>query len=179
MLSLINDLLDLAKIDAGKTEINLQPVRSADLFEEVAEALRLTAERKGLSLKLDYGRAPVEFVSDPRLLRQILFNLSSNAIKFTDRGDVVLGIALRQQADASELVMSVSDTGIGIAQDDQQHLFEAFTRLGNAAGDQREGTGLGLHLTQKLVALLGGRIELDSELGKGSEFRVVLPEAVA
>lgn len=176
LLSLINDLLDLAKIDAGKTEVNLQSLRTADLLEEVVEALRLSAERKGLNMKLDYQQAPVEFVSDPRLLRQILFNLSSNAIKFTDQGDVTLRIASRPLEQGKEILLSVIDTGIGIRPEDQSHLFEAFTRLGNDQGGEREGTGLGLHLTQKLVALLSGRIELDSSPGRGSEFRVVLPE---
>ncbi|MBD8527768.1 PAS domain-containing sensor histidine kinase [Pseudomarimonas arenosa] len=176
LLSLINDLLDLAKIDAGKTEVNNQRLRTSELLDEVVEAVRLSAERKGLSLHVDYQAAPIEFVSDPRLLRQILFNLSSNAIKFTDQGSITLRVWRRVQDAASAIVLSVIDTGMGIRDEDQQHLFEAFTRLRSRGDDQREGTGLGLHLTQKLVGLLGGQIELESSFGRGSEFRVVLPE---
>lgn len=171
LLALINDLLDLAKIDAGKTELNLQPLAASNLLEEVAAALRPQAERKGLQLNVEIVGALPPLHSDPRLLRQILLNLTSNAIKFTDRG----GVTLRIGAVAGELLLQVIDSGIGIRSEDQGRLFEAFSRIGAPAEEEREGTGLGLHLSRKLVELLGGRIEVDSRPGSGSTFSVHLP----
>jgi PAS domain S-box-containing protein len=171
-LSLINDLLDLAKIESGKVELNLEPVACKDVLEEVAQTLRPLAEAKGLNFDLllsDDGEVILQ--SDRRALNQIVINLINNAIKFTDKGTV--GLCLRKTDDAVEI--TVTDTGIGIKPEDQAKLFKGFTRLNSGA--YREGTGLGLHLSQKLGALLGGWIQFKSEYGKGSTFCLVIPNA--
>jgi protein-histidine pros-kinase len=117
--------------------------------------------------------------TDRRALSQIVLNLVNNAIKFTDRGGVRLQAGRRVLDSSAAIEISVSDTGIGIRAEDQARVFEAFTRVEDAAHGRREGTGLGLHLSQKLAGLLGGRISVDSEYGKGSTFTVQLVETQA
>jgi protein-histidine pros-kinase len=164
-LSLINDLLDLAKINSGKVELQLEPVACSDVVDEVADTLRSLAEQKGLSFEVN---SPREFVlkTDRRALSQILINLINNAIKFTHKGGIRIDV---QQKNGATKIL-VADTGIGIDREDQAKLFDAFTRVESAGGDRAEGTGLGLHLSQKLAGLLGGVITFESERGKGSAF---------
>jgi PAS domain S-box-containing protein len=164
-LSLINDLLDLAKINSGKVELQLEPVACSDVVDEVADTLRSLAEQKGLSFEVN---SPREFVlkTDRRALSQILINLTNNAIKFTHKGGIRIDV---QQKNGATKIL-VADTGIGIDREDQAKLFDAFTRVESAGGDRAEGTGLGLHLSQKLAGLLGGVITFESERGKGSAF---------
>ncbi len=168
LLTLINDLLDLAKIDAGKVELRLEPVACASVLDEVAATLRPIAEAKGLRFELEGSDAVVQ--GDRRALSQIVLNLAGNAMKFTERGAVRLSAVQRDGA----VEISVADTGVGIRPEDQASLFEAFTRLGDPATRHQEGTGLGLHLSQKLAALLGGRIIVQSEHGRGSTFTLRL-----
>jgi PAS domain S-box-containing protein len=171
-VSLINDLLDLAKIESGKVRLNLQPVDSCDVVGEVTTTLRPLAENKGLALEVNLPAAPMMVQTDRRALSQILINLTNNAIKFTDTGRV--RINLRHANDTMEL--TVEDTGIGIDPVDQTKLFEAFTRVSNATVEREEGTGLGLHLSQKLAGLLGGRITFTSAPGSGSTFQLSIPD---
>jgi protein-histidine pros-kinase len=174
LLALINDLLDLAKIEAGKVELNLEPVACRLVLEEAISALRPLAEGKGLVLRLE---APEDLVvrADRRALSQIVLNLLNNAIKFTERGHVRLTLE-RTRRDESDLVqIGVQDTGIGIRPEDQAKLFAAFTQVG-AATRRQEGSGLGLHLSQKLAELLGGSIVVRSDYGKGSTFLLLLRE---
>jgi len=175
LLSLINDLLDLAKIDAGNVQMQFKPVACRSLVEEVAATLRPAAEAKGLRLLVQLPAQEVSVDTDQRALQQILINLVSNAVKFTDSGTVT--VVLDSQP-ASGVSLSVTDTGPGIGADEQARLFQAFTRVGSATARSRiEGTGLGLYLSRKLAELLGGRIELDSEPARGSRFTLSLPRS--
>ena len=170
-LSLINDLLDLAKIESGKVEVNLEPVACRGVIEEVAQTLRPLAENKQLKFEVAVPEDEVILRTDRRALSQIVINLTNNAIKFTEQGTVCL--KLRRANGTTEI--AVTDTGVGINTEDQGKVFEAFARLGDNKSPRQEGTGLGLHLSQKLAALLGGRIRLQSEHGKGSEFVLAIP----
>lgn len=173
LLSLINDLLDLAKIESGKVELAQEPVNCGELLEEIVSSLRPIAESKGILLSIDPYEA-VQLQTDRRAFHQIMLNLTNNAIKFSDTGSVRLHM-LKKAADGGVIEFSVIDTGIGIRPQDQERLFQAFNQ---ASGDRRyEGTGLGLHLSQKLAELLSGRIAFESEFGKGSTFRLTLPQS--
>lgn len=170
LLSLINDLLDLAKIESGKVEIDFEPVVMQSVIEEVTSALRPQAESKGLLLHATMPQREVIVMTDRRALSQILLNLTSNAIKFTEQGSVSLEVA--QETSVTEV--TVADTGIGIRTEDQERLFQAFTQVTRKGFRRQEGTGLGLHLSQKLAGLLGGSIGFESEAGTGSKFRLTL-----
>ncbi|HEU5103100.1 MAG TPA: PAS domain S-box protein [Roseiflexaceae bacterium] len=168
LLDLINDILDLAKIESGKVELRLVPVVCQTVIEEIITTLRPLAEAKGLALRADLPSDDLVLATDRRALSQILINLVNNAIKFTDAGEV--RIELAREAEASTI--RVTDTGIGISADDQARLFQEFGRVGSKHAQDREGTGLGLRLSSKLASLLGGEISVQSELGTGSTFTV-------
>jgi len=172
LLSLINDLLDVAKIQSGKVELHLEPVTCQTILREIVAFLKPLAEAKGLSLALELPSEDIVLVTDRRALRQVLINLAHNAIKFTEHGGVRLDMAPPASGDAA-VAIRVVDTGIGIGADDRDRLFKAFSKL----HADKEGTGLGLHLSRRLVELLGGSIGLLSEAGLGSTFTVTLPRA--
>jgi PAS domain S-box-containing protein len=176
LLSLINDLLDLAKIESGKVELNFELVSCQDVIQDVAASLRPAAESKGL--KFDVGVPSIEVVvrTDRRALNQILINLANNAIKFTEHGSVRLELSQRCDDGRNLTEITVADTGVGIGIEDQAKLFQAFAQVGPGGRRRAEGTGLGLHLSQKLAELLAGQVILESALGKGSRFTLVLTE---
>ncbi len=174
LLALINDLLDLAKIEAGKVDLHLEPTSCQGVLEEVVTTLRPQAEKKGLSLATTLPSSDMVLDTDRRALSQIVLNLTNNAIKFTEQGSVHLKL-YREQANG-QVIISVEDTGIGILAENQAKLFEAFSQVDPTSGRRYEGTGLGLHLSQRLALLLGGRITFDSQYGKGSTFRLLLNE---
>jgi protein-histidine pros-kinase len=174
LLALINDLLDLAKIDAGKVELHRAPTPCRGVVEEAIAALQPMAEAKGLALTLAAPEDDVLVQTDRRALSQIVINLINNAIKFTDGGSVRIEIGRRRVSAVDAIEISVTDTGVGIRSEDQAKLFVAFARLDSGNGRSYEGTGLGLHLSQKLARLLGGNISLRSEYGKGSTFTLRL-----
>ena len=171
LLSLINDLLDLAKIESGKVEIVTESVSCQLVVNEVVTTLRPLAEAKGLIFEVSMPAQDVMVQTDRRALSQILLNLTNNAIKFTETGCVRLEVP-KPGADVRKVELRVIDTGLGIKPEDQQKLFKAFTQLGDG---HIGGTGLGLHLSQKLAELLNGSIEFTSEWGKGSTFILSLP----
>jgi PAS domain S-box-containing protein len=174
LLSLINDLLDLAKIESGKVEIKYERIVCQSVVEEVASALRPSAEKKGLDFQVSAPKGSVRVESDRRILNQILINLTNNAIKFTDQGKVRIELGTRLVNGHSLVTIDVIDTGVGIRPEDQERLFQAFQQVDI---DRRgEGTGLGLYLSQKLSVLIKGTIELESEYGKGSVFRLLIPQ---
>jgi protein-histidine pros-kinase len=175
LLSLINDLLDLAKVEAGRLVINKQKVVCQGVIDEVAASLRPLAETKGLALRTAAPAQECFVETDRRILSQILINLANNAIKFTDQGEVEIALTSQGQDAASFACFEVTDTGVGIRPEDQEKLFHAFEQLGSN-GHQFEGSGLGLHLSQKLAAELQGRIEVESQVGAGSRFRLLLPQ---
>ena len=179
LLALINDLLDLAKIESGKVDLKLVPTDCREVIDEVAASLRQHAESKGLEFTV---AVPLGLTvrTDRRALSQIVINLTNNAIKFTERGSVRLKAERREESGSRTLEInveiSVADTGLGIRPEDQAKLFTAFSQVTSRTGQAQEGIGLGLHLSQKLAEALGGRIVLKSEYGRGSTFTLVLPE---
>jgi protein-histidine pros-kinase len=176
LLSLINDLLDVAKIESGKVEVQREPTSLIGLIEEVATALRPLARRKKLSLEVEGPPNDLSVKTDRRKLSQILINLTSNAIKYTDRGAVVIRLVPGEKGNGATHRIAVRDSGCGIREEEQENLFQAFSQLDSSSTRRFEGTGLGLHLSQRLAGLLGGCITCESEVGKGSVFTVELPE---
>jgi len=176
LLSLINDLLDLARIESGKIKPDLEELDAKSALADVVASLQTVAEKKGLRLAVSSPPEAIILCTDRRALHQILLNLASNAVKFTPKGSVSLGLSLHGVDGSSRVEFAVRDTGPGISKDDQAKLFEAFQRLQSGDG-QVEGTGLGLHLSRKLAELLGGEITLQSEPGRGSCFTLILPKA--
>ncbi len=170
LLNLINDLLDLSKIEAGKAEVSKDWFSLASVVEQVLRTVMPMAARKNLSLerKLDI---PERIYSDRRMVFQILLNLVNNALKFTEHG----GVTIRGSVAGGELRMTVADTGIGMKPESVMKLFEAFRQVDSSANRRHEGTGLGLYLCKRLLTLLGGDISVESELGKGSRFTFTLP----
>jgi signal transduction histidine kinase/CheY-like chemotaxis protein len=170
LLELINDVLDLAKVEAGRIELRQETLDVGLAVGEVLTGLQPLADRKGLTITSIHGADQV--VADRGRFRQILYNLVSNAIKYTPAGGWVrVESALN---DTDEVEVSVSDSGVGIAPDDLDRVFQEFTQVGDPATHQ-EGTGLGLALTRRLVEAHGGRLDVRSELGSGSTFTIVLP----
>ncbi|MBK5914721.1 PAS domain-containing protein [Rhodocyclus purpureus] len=184
LLAIVNDILDLSKIESGQTEIQSRDFRLDGLLERVIRLFADQAAEKGLSLTAEVAPRlrELQLRGDPLRLSQVLINLVGNAIKFTDRGEVRVSIAgCREDEDAVALRFSVADSGCGIAQEDRQRLFQPFTQAEASQTLHYGGTGLGLTISQRLVSLMGGRIEVDSLPGQGSTFTfdLVLPRAQA
>jgi signal transduction histidine kinase len=173
LLSLINDILDLSKVEAGRMELELSKF---DLPLAVANAITLVRERAtlhGIRLHNSIDERLGEFVGDARKIKQILLNLLSNAMKFTPEGGRVDVDAVLSNG---RVQIAVSDTGIGIAPENQERIFEEFRQVGTNDARKHEGTGLGLTLTRKFVEMHGGKIWVESEVGKGSRFIFTIPE---
>ncbi len=172
LLSLINDLLDLSRIRSGHLELNPAPIQLPALLEEIAAMVRVEAHRKGLDFFLDAPASLPEMVeADGKRLRQILLNLLGNAIKFTDSGGVTLSVQCVPVDDGKvELRVSVQDTGVGISAKDTTRIFAPFEQA-EEGQKQESGAGLGLAITRELARLMGGDVELDSQPGRGSQFR--------
>ena len=174
LLELIGDILDLSKIDSGKFKINREIVSLPDLISEVHSLMEVRAKQKQLPLLLHYeGAIPENIETDRTRLRQILFNLVSNAIKFTGQGSVK--IIARVLPNDTALELEVTDTGIGISPEQQGRLFQPFVQADSATARGQEGTGLGLAITKQLVSMLGGEIAFESIPNRGSTFRIKLP----
>ncbi|MBD1845922.1 response regulator [Cyanobacteria bacterium FACHB-63] len=172
LLALINDILDLSKIEANQLTLQQEPIEVSEVCKLALKLVQEKANDKGLLLKLAIAPGVTAIVADPLRLKQMLFNLLSNALKFTDRGSV--GLEVKAVADFIEF--TVWDTGTGISSEQQQTLFRPYTQLQNASPG--EGTGLGLALTRQLAELHGGWIQVESELNHGSRFTIALPRAV-
>ncbi|MET0856066.1 MAG: response regulator [Telluria sp.] len=177
LLSLINDLLDMAKIEAGKVTLSLAPVQCQSLLAETVESLRPLAAQKGLALTVEMPAAAVVINADQRALTQIVINLVNNAIKFTDQGTVKVTLGQRVIDGATVTEFSVADSGAGIRAEDQSKLFEAFSQLDSTSTRHAEGAGLGLYLCRNLAGLMGGSLVFSSEFGAGSTFTLRLPAA--
>ncbi|HEY5314005.1 MAG TPA: response regulator [Pirellulales bacterium] len=177
LLALINDILDLSKIDAGKLSVETVDCSPGNLIEEVCLMLRSKADEKGLQLAAVFeSPLPQTIRSDPTRLRQVLVNLAGNAIKFTATGGVRIAARLDRPAGAEPLlVMRVIDSGIGIAADKLETIFDAFTQADSSITRQFGGTGLGLAISRRLAEALGGQITVDSEAGRGTTFTFAIP----
>ena len=175
LLSLINDLLDLARIESGKVELEVETIDGRELLEGVAAGLRPVADEKGIGLTVQAPGAD-QVSCDRRALRQILINLTENAIKFTDEGEVRMELSRVQDEVGRVIRFSVIDTGRGISQEDQERLSAAFEETGGPEARLYEGIGLGLYICQALANLIGAVIVFESELGHGSTFMLDLRE---
>jgi GAF domain-containing protein/anti-sigma regulatory factor (Ser/Thr protein kinase) len=172
LLSLINDILDLSKIEAGRMELTPAPFHLPSALENAVTLVRERAGRHGITLELDLDPGLGELVGDERKVKQVLLNLLSNAVKFTPEGG---RISLKASRTDGAVEIAVTDTGIGIAPADQAAIFEEFRQVGTDETRKQEGTGLGLTLAKKFVELHGGRIWVESEPGRGSIFTFTLP----
>ncbi|MCW8139528.1 MAG: PAS domain S-box protein, partial [Planctomycetota bacterium] len=175
LLDLINDVLDLSKIEAGQLEVRAEPFDLAASVERVVAMVKPLADRKGLTLTVAQAPGSQELVSDRRRVEQILLNLLNNAVKFTDRGGVTLSVEEVEAQTGPAVRLRVKDTGIGLSPEDLVSLFQPFRQLDHGLARQHEGTGLGLAICRRLATLLGGEITATGEPLHGSEFTVALP----
>jgi len=167
----IDDLLDLARVDAGRVPVEVSRFAAADLFSALRGIFRPLLTNPEVKLSFEEPAGPIEMSSDERKVGQILRNLVSNALKFTERGEV----RVRAERRGEEVAFAVADTGIGIAPKDLEVIFEEFGQLRSPVQRRVKGTGLGLPLSRRLAELLGGRIEVTSAVGVGSTFTLLLP----
>jgi two-component system sensor histidine kinase/response regulator len=172
LLGIINDILDFSKIEANKVELEIIPFRLEDVLENFANMVGLRAEDKGLELLYSAGsELPTALLGDPLRLGQVLINLGNNAVKFTEHGEVVVGVECRQRGDAqAELHFWVRDTGIGMNEEQRARMFQSFSQADSSTTRKYGGTGLGLAISKKLVEMMHGRIWVESQLGQGSTF---------
>ena len=170
LLELVNDVLDLSEIEAGKIELSLQPVPFPGIIEDLFVTVRPLADEHSTPLELNVSGDAKAIISDPRRVRQILLNLLSNAIKFGRGKPITVELDLTR---SDTIEVSVTDRGEGIEPDDVPRIFDEFVQLSNS--QQFGGTGLGLPISKRLASLLGGSLEVKSERGTGSTFRLTLP----
>lgn len=171
LLSLINDILDLTKIESGKIDLYPEHLAVNSVVVDVVDALRSMAREKELTVETELPEPDPVVRTDRRALHQILINLTNNAIKYTERGYVSVGV----RAHDGSLRFRISDSGIGIRDEDKARLFQAFEQLDPSSTRRIEGAGLGLYISYKLATLLGGHLSFESEFGKGSTFTLSLP----
>lgn len=177
LLVIINDILDLSKIEAGKIVIEQTDFVITELINSVRDIVLFKAEEKGLELRTTVDdRIPVRLIGDPTRINQVIINLAGNAVKFTEKGHVSVDVKLLKEEDSTYWIkFEVEDTGIGISPEYVENIFESFTQAGTDVARKYGGTGLGLTISKQLVDLMGGQITVKSELGKGTTFTVVLP----
>jgi signal transduction histidine kinase len=170
LLALINDVIDVSKIEAGKVELFIEEFNLADLMQGTKESFKIAVDEKNLKLSL---KMPERLIikGDETRIKQVIMNLLSNAVKFTDRGEIEIKVKKKDE----EVKVSVTDTGIGIKKENMRKLFKQFSRIYIEGKPITEGTGLGLYLSKKIVDLLGGQIKAESEFGKGSMFTFTFP----
>jgi signal transduction histidine kinase/DNA-binding response OmpR family regulator len=178
LLSLINDILDLSKIEAGRFELEIAPVNCREIFTEICHMFAAKIAAKGLQqiIRIDPDMPPALMLDEVRL-RQVLFNLVGNAVKFTDHGSITLSVIAKRLVDPSlvDMVISVADTGVGIAENMQAEIFEAFQQQ-PGHGNKYGGTGLGLTISQRLIKMMNGSLSVQSHVGEGSIFTIRLPK---
>ncbi len=170
LLALINDVIDVSKIEAGKVDLLIEEFDLSALVKEVESSFRVSAEEKHLKMSLDMPTR-LTIKSDERRTKQVLMNLVGNAVKFTDRGEIEIKVAKKDE----RVEVSLRDTGMGIRKENMDRLFKAFTQIPSEGRPKQEGTGLGLYLSKKILNLLGGEMKAESEFGKGSVFVFTLP----
>ena len=185
LLAIINDILDISKIEAGKMEIREEPYLLSSLLNDVCDLIGFRAQSKDLAFRVDVDpRLPDHLCGDVLRVRQVILNLLNNAVKYTEQGSVTLSVSgdpvpVAESGQVINLSFSVRDTGIGIRRQDLSRLFEKFERIGPAEGGDVEGTGLGLTIAKNLLDMMGGTIRVESIYGEGSDFTVTLPQKAA
>ncbi|MCB1304619.1 MAG: response regulator, partial [Leptospiraceae bacterium] len=180
LLNLLNDILDLSRIEAGKLSIGMNPCLWKPVVDEIQRIFSYIVQQKGLQWRTKIGpNIPPCIITDENRLRQILLNLAGNAVKFTEQGSVELEVTAERVGDRYRMVFSVRDTGPGIAPAMQKAIFDAFVQDQRLRMQRQEGTGLGLTISHRLARLLGGHIELKSKKGEGSEFTLILEDVAA
>ncbi len=176
LLDLINDILDLSKVEAGKMEIELEPMYPYEIMDYVTKTFTPLTSSKGIQLQTYLDKnLPESIETDPQRVMQVVKNLMSNAIKFTEKGEVIIRIL---RLDDTHISIQVEDTGIGIPEDKVKIIFEAFQQADGTINRKFGGTGLGLTISRNLVAILGGELKLESKVGKGSVFTFILPHSI-
>ncbi|MDO4965399.1 MAG: ATP-binding protein, partial [Lachnospiraceae bacterium] len=180
LLAIINDILDLSKIETGKMEIVENPFETKSLFQSTCKQIKSLAEKKGLEFTVDINPSlPSKFLGDEIRIREIIINILNNAIKYTPEGKVSLNVTSDEIiGDITTLIVKVSDTGIGISDKNKDLIFHAFEQVDKNKNNGIEGTGLGLSIVRNYVELMHGHIHVESELGKGSEFTIEIPLVV-
>jgi signal transduction histidine kinase/CheY-like chemotaxis protein/HAMP domain-containing protein len=178
LLAVINDILDLSKIEAGKMDLHLESFAIAPLLDDVAGTVRGQAEKNGNVLRVECAPDVTTMLADPMRVRQALLNLASNAVKFTEKGQVTIAAARVSDAAGDAIVLRVSDTGIGMTSDQAARLFQDFTQADESTTRKYGGTGLGLAISRRFCRMMGGDITLESTPGQGSTFTIRLPVAV-
>ncbi len=180
ILTLVNDLLDVSRIEAGMLTVESVPFSLTSTVEDIVSTFRSSCQDKGLQLEVEWDdAAPEQVVGDPGRVRQVLANLLSNAVRFTDSGDVVLTVAIEEHSgNAAKVGFTVADTGVGIAPDMLDRVFDPYAQA-ESGGRQRGGTGLGLAISRQLAELMGGSLTVESEVGVGSRFTLSVPFVLA
>ena len=171
LLSLINDILDLSKIEAGKIEVNPKLILVSIMLNNIRESLLPIITKKNLEFKLNIAKNLPKIETDENRLHQVLLNIINNSVKFTNRGKVEIIVSF----DCEKINIIIKDTGIGIPQEDLPHIFEEFRQVDGSSSRQYEGTGLGLAIVRKMLKILGGEVEVVSDIGKGTVFTIILP----
>ncbi len=179
LLALINDILDLTKIEAGKMDLHIESFNVRQILDEVLSTMRDLVQKNGNQLIVEYVNDPGIMASDPVKLRQILLNLIGNSGKFTSQGRVELHLCRFKKNGANWVCIQVKDTGIGISAEDQKKLFQTFTQADGSTTRKYGGTGLGLAISQRFVHMMGGQITVESTPGKGSTFELQLPAEIS
>jgi signal transduction histidine kinase len=176
LLGLINDVLDLSKIESGSVELRIAPMSPHRLIHETVDSLRSLAQDKDIYLRVEIDDKLAEFIqADSDKIQQILVNLISNAVKFTDEG----GVTVRVSApDDHSWQLRVEDTGIGMPPDAADYIFDPFQQVDGSSTRKYRGTGLGLAIVKRLIEQMGGSIEVETELGQGSAFNIILPTVI-
>ncbi len=172
LLSLINDVLDISKIEAGQLEVFMEPIDVREIIDRAVSAIKPLADKKGLSIEANAGSVPLEAMGDERRVEQVLLNLISNAVKFTETGGITISLSTEGETGVS---IRIEDTGIGIRPEDMEKLFQPFRQIDSGLSRKNEGTGLGLAICRRLADLMGGKICAESEWGRGSSFTLILP----
>jgi signal transduction histidine kinase len=181
LLDVINDILDFSKIEARKLDLECIQFSVKDVINALTKVLRVRAAERGLNLRSNFASdLPAEILGDPGRLRQVLVNLVGNAIKFTEKGEIVVGVEkVAETAGEVTLHFAVKDTGIGIPEEKQRLIFDAFVQADASSTRQFGGTGLGLAITSKLVDMMGGKVWVESEVARGSTFHFSVCMGVA
>lgn len=176
LLDLINDLLDISRIEAYSVELEKIPFDLGQVVQDIASMLSLKAQEKGVEFIVGKNAENLKYIGDPVRVRQIILNLCSNAVKFTEKGYVKIDIGQKTDGEDRDcVIIEVSDTGIGISPDKIEHIFDKFVQADSSINRKYGGTGLGLAITKTLTEAMQGRIDIESKIGSGSVFRVALP----